>query len=210
MRTGRTQREAARAELDTIEMCLEALNDERFISSLALSQEKTDAIRAFGFLTAKPALIVVNTPEEGADERQGLHIPAELAVLPICAEIEMEIDQLEPADRPEFMRELGIDRSAKDRIAAASYNVLGYHSFFTANEKEAHAWPLRKGADALEAAGRVHSDIARGFIKAEVVHFDDLRQARSMREVKARNLIRLEGKHYVVKDGDVIYFRFSV
>jgi len=209
-RHGGAERETAVAELHTLEVCLEALNNAQPISSLELSADMVGAIRSFGFLTAKPALVVVNTGEESVDRQGRFDMPAGMTVLPICAKLEMEIDQLDPEDRPDFMRELGIDQAAKDRIALACYDLLGYHTFLTGSDKEARAWALRKGADALEAAGRIHTDFARGFIKAEVVHMDDLKDAGSMREAKARHAVRLEGKHYVVQDGDVILFRFNV
>jgi ribosome-binding ATPase YchF (GTP1/OBG family) len=131
-------------------------------------------------------------------------------VAALSAKIEMELGELEPDEAAVFMDELGIAESGLDRVIALSYRLLGLVSFLTAGPDEVRAWPIPDGSTAVDAAGAIHTDLARGFIRAEVTAFDDLARAGSVKEAKAQNLQRLEGKDYIVKDGDVMYFRSSV
>lgn len=168
-------------------------------------------MRGYSFLSAKPQLILVNQPEE--DEPP---LPAEITeetlgpYLEILGKLEMELAQLSTGETIEFMEELELETLAKDQIVQASSKLLGLISFFTANEQEARAWTIRRGTPALKAAGVVHTDMERGFIRAEVVNFDDLESAGSYAAAQKQGIVRLEGKEYVVQEGDVIFFRFKV
>jgi ribosome-binding ATPase YchF (GTP1/OBG family) len=131
-------------------------------------------------------------------------------IIEVCAKAEMEISELEEEDRQLFMEELGIKKSGIDILASTTYDFLGLISFLTAGEDEVRAWTIKNGTDAKKAAGKIHSDIERGFIRAEVVKFKDLEELGSMVKVKEKGLYRLEGKEYIVQDGDIINFRFNV
>jgi len=212
MRHPRTDAAQLRAEYDLLRRCQQALERERPVRALGLKSEELKALRGFQFLTAKPVLKVLNVGE-GA-----LHGPTTEAAaaalgpgtIVMCAELEMEIQDLDESERPELLQGLGIGEPASARVIRASYALLGLRSFFTYVSDELRAWTIHEGDDALTAAGKIHSDIARGFIRAEVVHFDDLAAAGSLKEAKARGKLRLEGKGYKVQDGDVITFRFHV
>ncbi len=168
-------------------------------------------MKGFSFLSVKPVLILINQPEEDTPP-----LPAEITdetiapYLEIVGKLEMELAQLSPDEAEEFMEELGFETLARDQVIQASSKLLGLISFFTTNEQEARAWTIRKGTPALRAAGVVHSDMERGFIRAEVVPYYDLEGAGSYGAAQKQGLVRLEGKEYVVQDGDVIFFRFSV
>jgi ribosome-binding ATPase YchF (GTP1/OBG family) len=175
------------------------------VASLGLSDEEKKPLRSFGLLTDKPQVVLLNTV-------QGQAIPAplrELApdALAIDAKLELELGELDPEERAAFMAEMQIEELGRDRIIRRAYDAVGIITFFTAGDPEVRGWNLERGASAVEAAGKIHTDLAKGFIRAEVTAYDDLAKAGSMKEAKARNLQRLEGKDYVVKDGDVIYFR---
>ncbi len=131
-------------------------------------------------------------------------------VIPVCAELEAEIAQLPEEDKKAFLEDLGIAQSGLDRLITASYALLGLISFLTGGEDECRAWTIKKGTKAPQAAGKIHTDFERGFIRAEVVSFDDLRANGSMAAAKEKGLVRSEGKEYVMKDGDVVLFRFNV
>jgi GTP-binding protein YchF len=168
-------------------------------------------LRGYSFLSAKPMLILINQPEEHASESppaQG--VGTRLSVLEIMGKLEMELGQLAPEEAAEFMAELGVPTMARDRVVVASYEILNLISFFTANEREVRAWNVKAGTSAIKAAGAVHSDMERGFIRAEVIAFPDLQKAGSYAAAQKKGLVRLEGKEYVVRDGDVIFFRFHV
>lgn len=128
----------------------------------------------------------------------------------ICAKVEAEIAELEGEEKTEFLQELGIEESGLDQLIKASYNMLGLATYFTAGEQEVRAWTFRTGMTAPEAAGIIHTDFQRGFIRAEIVSYEDLADAGSMAVAKERGQVRLEGKEYIVQDGDVIHFRFNV
>ncbi len=187
------------------------LEQGRPLREMALTPEESKLISGFGFLTIKPLLTVLNGPEEG--------VPASVSALAtarggetleLCAKLEEEIAQLAPAERLEFLAGMGIAEPALHRMIRASYRALGLRSFFTVGEDECRAWTLRAGALAPEAAGVVHSDMERGFIRAEVCTFEDLAAAGSLAAVRKNNRLRLEGKAYEVQDGDVLSIRFSV
>ncbi|BAF59108.1 MAG: redox-regulated ATPase YchF [Pelotomaculum sp.] len=205
-------------ELEVLEKCLEALSSEVPVAGLDLTPEEKHVLRNFSFLTEKPMMLVVNIDEEqfkaksypGKDELEAYAAEKGLPVLEICGKIEMEIGQLSDEDKELFLADLGITQSGIDRLARASYDYLGLISFLTVGEDEVKAWTIQKGTTARQAAGKVHSDMERGFIRAEVVKFSDLESAGSMAKVREKGLFRLEGKDYIVEDGDIINFRFNV
>ncbi len=200
-----------------LERCLTALEAERPLRELELTADERKLLRGFTFLSSKPVLAVVNTGDDavGTDvfggtewdrwrDRPGVELTA------ACATLEGELAQLEPEDAAAFMEEMGIAEPALDRILAASFRLLGLISFFTVGEDECRAWPVREGTPAVEAAGVIHSDIQRGFIRAEVVRWDELLAEGSLAACRQKGTLRLEGKTYTVQDGDVIHFRFNV
>lgn len=168
-------------------------------------------VRGFRFLSAKPVLWAWNVSE---DDLAGYVLPeagAESRHLAVSARLERELAELhDPEERQAFLRDLGLNRSALDRVVAEVYNLLGLITFLTAGEKEVRSWPLRGNLPAMEAAGVIHSDIQRGFIRAEVLGWQDFLACKDFKKAKERGLLRLEGKEYLVKDGDIITFRFNV
>ncbi|MFS8514849.1 MAG: redox-regulated ATPase YchF, partial [Planifilum fulgidum] len=184
-----------------------------------LSEEERERVRHLNLLTAKRVLYAANVDEaDMADPDANPHVQtvrriaaAEGAgVVPICARLEAEIAELEEEERRQFLEELGLQASGLDRLVAAAYRLLGLITYFTAGEKEVRAWTIREGTRAPQAAGVIHSDFERGFIRAEVIAYEDLMAAGSMAQAREQGLIRLEGKDYVVQDGDVMHFRFNV
>lgn len=205
------EREERIAERDLLVRLQEALEAERPIRDLALTDEEERSIRGYQFLTAKPMLVVVNigedqltaSPAVAYDHRQS-------AVVPLCGKIEAELAQLDDEDARAFMDDLGISEPARNRVIQVSYELLGLVSFLTAGPDEVRAWTIRRNTPAVEAAGVIHSDIQRGFIRAEVVAYDDLVAAGGMNEAKKAGTVRFEGKQYIVQDGDVCHFLFNV
>jgi hypothetical protein len=208
-------------ERDLILRCKEALEGGQPLRSLGLTGDDLRRLRGFQLLSAKPLLVVINLDEtqvsaagrvEDAVAKTGLTAflsRANTRAVPVCAKIELEIAALEPADAQAFLADLGLSESGLDRVIRASYDLLGYMSFFTVGEDECRAWSIPRGTIAQDAAGEIHSDIARGFIRAEVVAYDALIARGSMAACKEHGEVRLEGKEYVVKDGDIINFRHA-
>jgi ribosome-binding ATPase YchF (GTP1/OBG family) len=189
---------------------------------MTITADDRRRLRGFQFLSAKPLLLVVNVDEsdiadvvagiERVAERTGLTellSGAATRAVALCSKIELEISDLEPADAGAFLADLGLSESGLDRVIRTTYDLLGYISFFTVGEDECRAWSIARGTSAQLAAGEIHSDIQRGFIRAEVVAYDALVSRGSMAACKEHGEVRLEGKEYVVKDGDVINFRFA-
>jgi ribosome-binding ATPase YchF (GTP1/OBG family) len=185
---------------------------------MGLAGDDLKRLRGFQFLSAKPVLLVLNVDESDiatlgdAIERAGLGAFLEGAATKaaaVCAKIELEIAELEPADAAAFLADLGLAESGLDRVIRASYDLLGYMSFFTVGEDECRAWSIPVGTPAQVAASEIHSDIARGFIRAEVVTYDHLVARGSLAACRDHGELRLEGKEYLVRDGDVINFRFA-
>ena len=224
-RIDRDLKKARTAELekeqDVIARCREALEHATPIRALALEEEDRKRLRGFQFLSAKPLLLVVNIDESNLDWLSAPGRAAEQAGLGsflargatrevgVCAKIELEIAQLEPADATAFLADLGLHETGVDRVIRATYDLLGYVSFFTVGEDECRAWSIPRGTIAHVAAGEVHTDIARGFIRAEVVSYDALAARGSVPACREHGEMRLEGKEYAVQDGDVITFRFA-
>ncbi|MDK2821567.1 MAG: ribosome-binding ATPase [Clostridia bacterium] len=206
-------------EQAALNRCKEVLEAEKPLLEADLTEEEWQVLRHYGFLTIKPMIIVINIDEnqlreggsfEAQEEVKAYAEAKNIPVLTICSELEAEIVSLEPEDREQFLEEMGIDEPGIDRLARAIYNRLGLISFLTAGEDEVRAWTIKKGTTAKAAAGKIHSDIERGFIRAEVINFNDLKNAGDMNKAKDKGLVRLEGKEYIVKDGDIINFRFNV
>ena len=213
-------------ERDVVALCQRRSKEGRPLRALDLKGDDLKRLRGFQFLSAKPLLIVVNVDENqlagggqgaarlaSAAERTGLHTflaRAGTAAVAVCAKIELEIAQLDAADAAAFLADLGLTESGLDRVIRASYDLLGYISFFTVGEDECRAWSIPRGTSAQLAAGEIHSDIARGFIRAEVVAYDALIGRGTMAACRDHGEVRLEGKEYiVVQDGDIINFRFA-
>jgi len=210
-------------ERDVVMTCRQALEGGQPLRALDLKGEDLKRLRGFQFLSAKPLLIVINVDETQMSGDVASHVGraaevtgltgflsrASTAAVAVCAKIELEIAQLEPADAAAFLADLGLSSSGLDRVIRASYDLLGYISFFTVGEDECRAWSIPRGISAQLAAGEIHSDIARGFIRAEVVSYDALTTRGSMAACRDHGEVRLEGKDYVVQDGDIINFRFA-
>ena len=212
-------------EREVLTVCRAALEEGRPLRALELKGEDLKRLRGFQFLSAKPLLIVINLDESrlSADGAQatGIDAAAEAvglkrflsragtAAVAVCAKIELEIGRLDTADASAFLADLGLNESGLDRVIRASYDLLGYISFFTVGEDECRAWSIPRGTPAQLAAGEIHSDIARGFIRAEVVGCDHLIARGSMAACRDHGEVRLEGKERVVQDGDVVNFRFA-
>jgi len=188
------------------------LEAEQPLRDLDLTPDELKIARGYGFLTLKPVLIIFNTGSSDADPARDLVSEQHTRVLTLQGKLEAEIAQLDdPDDVALFLAEYQIERPSRERVLQLSYDLLGIHSFFTYGEDEVRAWPLRQDGTALDAAGSVHTDLARGFIRAEVVAYEDFAAAGgSMAEVKARGKMRLEGRDYVVRDGDIITVRFAI
>lgn len=204
----RPEREAMLKELETLRRVQDALENGREVASLGLTDEEKKPMRSFGLITEKPVVVILNAVQ-GTEVPEALRAMAPGAIA-IDAKLELELSQMSPEDRAAFQEELGMAELSRDRIIRAAYDAVGILTFFTAGEPEVRGWNLERGGTAVEAAGKIHTDLARGFIRAEVTAFDDLKRLGSVREVKAANLQRLEGKEYIVQDGDVMYFRSSV
>ncbi len=204
----RPDREVLAKELEIVKLVQTTLEEGKSVSALGLSAEDKKPLRSFGLLTDKPQVAILNAPQ-GTVVSASLLAMAPEAVT-IDAKLELELIQLEPEERAVFMEDLGIQELGRDRIIRQAYDAVGIITFFTAGEPEVRGWNLERGANAVEAAGKIHTDIAKGFIRAEVTAYEDLHQAGSVKEAKAKHLQRLEGKEYIVKDGDVIYFRSAL
>jgi GTP-binding protein YchF len=219
-KTRGADRELAERELALMRKLLDALENDQPIREVVddLDPDDDKLLRGFGFLTEKPLLILLNLGEDQLVE-SGENLVAQacerfaaakVAVDGIAGKIEMEIGQLEGEDAELFMSDLGITKSALGRIIRSSFDLLGLMPFFTVGEDECRAWTIRRGATAVEAAGEIHSDIQRGFIRAEVVSYEAMIAAGSMAEVRKAGQFRREGKTYIVQDGDIINFLFNV
>lgn len=205
-------------ELEVLKKCKEGLENGLLIHNLNLSEEENELLKTFSFFSEKPMIFLVNMDENQLMEKdypskkalvefaKGVDTP----VIELCVKTELEINQLEPEDREIFIQDLGIKESGIDRLSTTAYDHLGLISFLTAGQDEVRAWPIRKSTTARKAAGKIHSDIEKGFIRAEVCKFRHLQELGSMAKVKDKGLLTLEGKEYIVEDGDIINFRFNV
>ena len=201
-----------KAELALQKKLQQTIESEKPISSAIETEAELEMIKSLGFLTLKPIAVVINVAENHLDKQFDFSnlLDSSIPVITLCAELEYELAQLDPASRPDFMADLGITESAAAKFVNSCYSAMGLISFLTVVSDELRAWPIKKGTTALDAAGKVHSDIKRGFIKAETFSFEDFKQFGSEKTLKAAGKIRLEGKDYIVHDGDIINFRFNV
>jgi ribosome-binding ATPase len=214
-RLERLKKEKGQVEFErtALEKCLRWLEQGKPLRTLELTAQEVQTFSSFGFLSRKPALAIINCDADRAtvaDNNLDVLQDHGLESFRLAAGFEAELWQLDSDGRRELLTEAGISAPARDRLVTALYRSLGLITFYTAGEPEAHAWPLRNGASALEAADRIHSDIARGFIRAEVVSYEDFAELRSDARVKEAGKLRLEGRDYVMRDGDIIHIRFKV
>ena len=206
-------------EAEVFEALREHLNDGNSARSFECERDAAEIIATSDLLTAKPIIFAANMDEDGVSDFENnpyYKAVREIAdrenakVLPICAKVEEEMAELEPDDKLMFLEELGLEESGLDRMIKCSYDLLGLISFLTCGADECRAWTIKRGTKAPQAAGKIHSDFERGFIRAEIVAFDDLKANGSMAACKEKGLVRSEGKDYVMQDGDVTLFRFNV
>ncbi len=209
----------AQVEVDSFEKIKQALDNGKPARSVDLNEEELAYVKDAFLLTMKPILYVTNISEgqlENAFEDENVKKVVEYAkqekaeVIPLCIKIEEELATLEGEEEKEMLEALGLQESGLDKVIKASYDLLGLMSFLTAGEPEVRAWTIRKGTKAPQAAGKIHTDIERGFIRAEIVSYDDLVREGAMVAVKEKGLVRSEGKEYIMQDGDVVLFRFNV
>ncbi len=205
-------------EVNVLEKLKVAFDNEICARNVDLTDEEKEIVKTFELLTFKPVLYAANVSENDlisgknnfVEQVKKFSEAENSRVFTVCAKIEEEISELSDDEKKIFLEELGIAETGLDKLIKASYELLGLISFLTAGEKETRAWTITKGMKAPQAAGKIHSDFERGFIKAEVITYDDLMESKSYTNAKANGLVRIEGKDYVVKDGDVIVFRFNV
>lgn len=212
----RTQKlPALEHERAVLERCKKALEDGTAIRELPLPPEDERAIRGYGFLTQKPLLLVLNISEEELERAEEIRASftvseRQIEIITLSARLEMELERLDEEEAELFRAEMGLNESALARVIDASYRTLGLVTFFTVVSDELRAWTLKAGMTALDAAASIHTDMARGFIRAETIHWKDLEDCGGLTEAKDNGLLRLEGKDYRVSDGDVLTIRFNV
>jgi ribosome-binding ATPase len=197
-----------RAKLAAVEKVGAALAAGRWAREAGLDTAETESVRDLQLLTMKPLMYVLNVAEDQLQEEPPC-VDGQLPIC-ICAALEADLADLEPAERDEFLADLGLSEPGLDRLIRAGYRLLGLITFFTAQPSESRAWTVRMGTAAPQAAGQIHTDFERGFIRAEVMHYADLEEFGSEAAVKAAGRFRLEGKEYLVADGDIVHFRFNV
>ncbi len=207
------------AEIDLFEKIKKTLEEGKSARTLEFTDEEKELLKDTYLLTLKPILYIANVSEaqlSGKDNDSYVQQVKEYAkqekasVIPLCVKIEEELASLDAQDKKEMLEALGLEESGLDKVIKASYDLLGLMSFLTAGEPEVRAWTIQKGTKAPQAAGKIHSDIERGFIRAEIVSYNDLIKEGSMNAVKEKGLLRSEGKEYIMQDGDVVLFRFNV
>ena len=207
------------AEIDLIEKLKENLNNGIPARAVECNEDEQELVKDMFLLTSKPIIYIANISEEQiqtADDEEMVKQVKEYAakehveVIPLCVKIEEELSGLDDNDKKEMLEALGLEESGLDKVIKKSYDLLGLMSFLTAGEPEVRAWTIKKGTKAPQAAGKIHSDIERGFIKAEVVSFEDLMKEGSMVAAREKGLVRQEGKEYIMQDGDIVLFKFNV
>ncbi len=206
-------------EINALSRLKEALDNGKSARTVEISDEEKEYLKDLFLLTSKPIIYIANVSEDQlADSQNDENVKkvVELAnqektkCIPLCAKIEEELSTLEDEDKKEMLEALGLEESGLDRVVKESYDLLGLMSFLTAGEPEVRAWTIKKGTKAPEAAGKIHTDIQRGFIKAEIVSFEDLIREGSMVNAREKGLVRQEGKEYIMQDGDIVLFKFNV
>lgn len=218
-------RKAAKADkkmketVDFLESFVAHLSEGKSAKSYNLKESELDQIEEVGILSLKPVIYIANLNEDSVSDFENNKYYKELRehlksrdalLLPLCAKIEAEISELEPEEQQTFLEELGISERALNSLIKASYSILGYISFLTAGEDEVRAWTIVNGTKAQRAAGKIHTDLERGFIRAEICAFDDLKACGSWNKAKNEGLVRIEGKEYIMQDGDITNIRFNV
>ncbi|MBR5914050.1 MAG: redox-regulated ATPase YchF [Selenomonadaceae bacterium] len=209
---------AAKIENEILQKIRDALNEGKPARNIGLTDEEIFAIRETNLLTLKPTLYVANVSEDDLTGGKNSYVKQveELAAkenaqtVMICAKVESEIAELDEDEAKEFLSDLGLESSGLNRLINAAFELLGLMTFLTSGPDECRAWTIKKGTPAVKAAGKIHSDIERGFIRAEIVNYDDLVKYGSIAAAREKGLVRLEGKDYIMQDGDVTYFRFNV
>ena len=206
-------------ELKVLEKIKKNLDEEKPARSVNLSDEEKELVKEVMLLTAKPILYIANVSEEQMDQVENnsnvkkvkeIATTEDAEVINLCVKIEEELTALDENDKKEMLKELGLNESGLDKVIKASYKLLGLMSFLTAGEPEVRAWTIKIGTKAPDAAGKIHSDIQRGFIRAEIVSYDDLIREGSMNAAREKGLLRSEGKDYVMQEGDIVLFKFNV
>ncbi len=218
-RSTKTGDKDAKRELEIIDKILPVLEEGRPVRSAPLSDDDREIVKKWFLLTSKPTIYAANVDEASlADPVSNPHVQKVIEhaatenadVVPICAKLEAELVALDGAERMEYLKDLGLESSGVDKLIKAAYHMLGLMSFLTAGEKEVRAWTIPIGTKAPKAAGEIHTDIERGFIRAEIIGYDDLVACGSRKAASEKGLARLEGKDYIMQDGDVVDFRFNV
>ena len=206
-------------EIDLLERIKKHLEEEKPVRTLEFNEEEEEILKEIMFLTEKPILYICNVSEEQLENAENdenvlkvkEYVKSENTIaIPLCAKIEEELTGLEEEDKKEMLEALGLKESGLDRVIKESYSLLGLMSFLTAGEPEVRAWTIKKRTKAPVAAGKIHSDIQRGFIKAEIVSYNDLIKEGSMNAAREKGLIRSEGKEYIMQEGDIVLFKFNV
>ena len=199
-------------EEKAVKKAIESLNNEIPLRNIKFPSDEKKAIQGFQFLSQKPLMIILNSDEKNFRHNSELleKIRSNYMIMEFAGNFEMELNKLSQEEQQDFMADMNINESARDRLTKFSYKLLGYISFFTIGKDEIRAWTLIKSENAVDAAGKVHSDLARGFIRAECFSYEDLVRLGSEKALREKGLFRLEGKNYIVKDGDIINIRFSV
>lgn len=215
-RTAKGGDKASVAQKAVLEKILPYLEEGKPVRGIALTDAEKEIIPSLFLLTNKPTMYIANVDEDGFENNQYLDTVRAIAaqenaiVVPICNKLEAEISELDEEEKAEFLEDLGMEEAGLNRVIRAGYELLGLHTYFTAGVKEVRAWTIPLGATAPEAAGVIHTDFQRGFIKAEVMAYDDFVEYNGEQGAKEAGKLRLEGKDYIVKDGDVIHFKFNV
>lgn len=216
VRTAKSGDKEAIAMKAVLEKLQAHLDEGKPVRSLSLNDNEKALSQQLHLLTTKPTMYIANVNEDGFDDNPYLDAVREIAaaenaiVVPICNKLESEIAELEDDEKAEFLADLGMEEPGLDRVIHAGYQLLGLHTYFTAGPKEVRAWTIPQGATAPQSAGKIHTDFEKGFIRAEVIGFDDYVQYKGEQGAKDAGKWRLEGKEYIVKDGDVVHFRFNV
>ena len=206
-------------EIDLLEKIKQNLEEGKSARAIDFNEDEQEMVKEMFLLTTKPILYIANISEEQIENAENDELVLKVKeyakkenaeVIPLCVKIEEELSGLEDEDKKEMLEALGLEESGLDKVIKKSYDLLGLMSFLTAGEPEVRAWTIKKGTKAPQAAGKIHSDIERGFIKAEIVSYDDLIKEGSMVAAKEKGLVRQEGKEYVMQDGDIVVFKFNV
>ena len=206
-------------EIDLLEKILKVLEDGKSARTIDFNEDEQVLVKDMFLLTTKPILYIANVSEEQIEDPENdenvkkvkeYALKENAEVIPLCVKIEEELSGLDDNDKKEMLEALGLEESGLDKVIKKSYDLLGLMSFLTAGEPEVRAWTIKKGTKAPQAAGKIHSDIERGFIKAEVVSFEDLMKEGSMVAAREKGLVRQEGKEYIMQDGDIVLFKFNV